>query len=107
VAISVDHAAPGWTGRVGFVTTLIGDASFDAARAAAFLCGPEVMMRHCADALIDRGVAPARIFVSMERNMKCALGTCGHCQFGPGFVCRDGPVFGYDRVAPMLKVREL
>jgi NAD(P)H-flavin reductase len=80
---------------------------FDATRAVAFLCGPEVMMRLTAEALEARGVAADRIWLSMERNMKCAVAQCGHCQFGPSFVCRDGPVLSYAQLRPFLRVREV
>jgi NAD(P)H-flavin reductase len=65
------------------------------------------MMRLSAEALIERGVAPERIFVSLERNMRCGLGHCGHCQLGPTLICRDGPVYAYATAAPWLEVREL
>ena len=71
------------------------------------ICGPEVMIRATALALEDAGLADSRIFVSMERNMKCAIGHCGHCQFGPLFICKDGPVHRYDRVRSLLSYREL
>jgi len=71
----------------------------------ALVCGPEVMMRFTVDALLDRGVEPERIFLSMERNMKCGIGLCGHCQYGPEFVCRDGPVLPYSRVRRLFGVR--
>ncbi len=71
------------------------------------LCGPEIMMRFTIDALAERGMTAERIWLSMERNMKCAVGLCGHCQFGPAFVCRDGPVFRFDRIASWFKVREI
>ncbi len=109
VTLTVDHAASGWTGRVGVVTTCL-DAALagaDPARTAAFVCGPEIMMRFAARALAEAGVPPARIWLSLERNMRCAVGRCGHCQFGADFVCRDGPVLPYDRLAPRLSVREL
>jgi NAD(P)H-flavin reductase len=107
VAVTVDRATRGWPGDVGVVTALVGRVPFDPARAVAFVCGPEVMMRFAADALRRRGVAEASIFVSMERNMKCAVGFCGHCQFGPSFVCRDGPVFPWSRVRGLVSIREL
>ena len=88
--------------HVGFAMSRI-----DEAEAAAFLCGPEIMMRFTAQALTDRGVDPERTFVSMERNMKCAIGFCGHCQLGPEFVCLDGPVFPWPRMRPLIDVREL
>jgi NAD(P)H-flavin reductase len=71
------------------------------------ICGPEVMMRFTAAELEKRGVAPENIFVSMERNMKCAIGQCGHCQYGPHFVCKDGPVFQYSRVQHLLTKWEI
>ena len=71
------------------------------------ICGPEVMMRFTALELLKRGLPPERIFASLERNMKCAIGFCGHCQYGPTFICKDGPVFRYDRVKPLLNIREL
>lgn len=107
VSITVDRATGAWPGHVGVVTTLIPRAPFDASNAVALICGPEVMMRFTADALRQRGVAAERIFVSLERNMKCAIGVCGHCQFGPSFVCKDGPVFPYDRVQRLLELREI
>lgn len=107
VEVTVDRAAPGWRGHVGVVTTLLPHAPFDARNAAAFVCGPEVMLRFGAMGLMQRGMPPERIAVSAERNMKCAVGLCGHCQLGPVLLCRDGPVFGFDRLAPLLDVREL
>ncbi|HEY7708157.1 MAG TPA: FAD/NAD(P)-binding protein [Gaiellaceae bacterium] len=107
VHLTVDRADEGWDGPVGVVTTLIDRADFDPARTTALVCGPELMMRFTAAGLVAAGVAPERVFVSMERNMKCALGQCGRCQFGPVFVCGDGPVFAYDRIADLLTVPEL
>lgn len=107
VEVTVDHADAGWVGHVGVVTTLIRRARFDAPEASAFLCGPEVMMRFTAQELAQSGVAPERTFASMERNMQCAVGHCGHCQLGPEFVCLDGPVFPWPRLQPLMSVREL
>lgn len=107
VHVTVDHAVGRWRGNVGVVTTLLPRAPFEPANTVAFVCGPEVMMRFAALELRRRGVPPERIFLSLERNMKCAVGFCGHCQYGPSFVCRDGPVFRYDRLGPYLNVREL
>jgi NAD(P)H-flavin reductase len=106
VAVTVDAAELGWEGRVGVVPSLIGPAGL-AADAVALVCGPEVMMRFSADALRDAGLDSGRIFLSMERNMRCAVGHCGHCQWGPAFVCRDGPVFSYAEAAPRLRVVDL
>ncbi len=107
VYITVDHAASAWRGSVGVVTKLIPRASFDPGNTVAFVCGPEVMMRFTVAELEKRGVAAERIYISMERNMKCAVGFCGHCQYGPHFVCKDGPVFQYSRVQSLFTKREI
>ncbi|MGA7923566.1 MAG: FAD/NAD(P)-binding protein [Thermoplasmata archaeon] len=104
---TVDTAGEGWKGDVGVVTTRLPDAHFAPDRTVAFLCGPEIMMKITARALIGRGVPSESIWLSLERNMKCAVGICGHCQFGPEFVCRDGPVFRYREIEPFLAVREI
>lgn len=93
VRVTVDSGGPGWFGSVGVVTELVTSAPFDPERSVAFVCGPEIMMRFTRQALEEQGVVPSRTFVSMERNMKCGIGLCGHCQLGPLFVCKDGPVF--------------
>lgn len=107
LAVIVDRATPSWTGQVGVLTDLLKAARFDPAGTIAMVCGPEVMMRVAGRALLERGVGAECIHISMERNMKCAIGTCGHCQFGPRFVCADGPVFTLAELGPMLGVREL
>jgi NAD(P)H-flavin reductase len=107
IEVTVDHAAGDWRGHVGVVTKLIPRAAFDPLHGIAFVCGPEVMMRFTAAALGDIGLEETSVYISMERNMKCAVGHCGHCQFSPFFVCKDGPVFRYDRVRPLLSVKEL
>jgi NAD(P)H-flavin reductase len=107
VMVTVDNALAGWRGTVGVVPSLIQRATFDASGAVALVVGPEIMMRFAISALAERGVTPDRIHLSMERNMRCAVGTCGHCQLGPFFVCKDGPVFRYDQLEPWLRIREL
>ncbi len=107
VHVTVDRAVARWRGNVGVVTTLIPRAPFDPLSAVAMVCGPEVMMRFTALDLLKRGVSREHIYLSMERNMKCGIGLCGHCQFGPTFVCKDGPVFRYDRIEPFFGKREL
>jgi NAD(P)H-flavin reductase len=107
VEVTVDHADADWHGRVGVVTNLIGRAEFDPHHAIALVCGPEVMMRFGVMALRKAGVADQDIYVSMERSMKCAVAFCGHCQLGTVFVCRDGPVFRYDRIRDLFAVKEL
>jgi NAD(P)H-flavin reductase len=104
VEVTVDAAAPGWRGDVGLVTGVLSRLAVDPSRAAAFLCGPEVMMGAVARRLLDAGVDAGHIHVSLERNMQCAVGHCGHCQLGPLFVCTDGPVLPWPAAAPLLEV---
>ncbi len=107
VALTVDHAAPGWAGPVGVVTDLLDDAVTRPERTVALVCGPEIMMRLVADRLRRLGVPGERIQVSLERNMRCGVAQCGHCQLGGVLLCRDGPVVRWDRIGPSLAVREL
>ncbi|GID32369.1 FAD/NAD(P)-binding protein [Paractinoplanes brasiliensis] len=107
VEVTVDRADSGWDGPVGLITKLVPGVDVDPARAAAFVCGPEPMMRFTARALIAQGLPAARIRVSLERTMRCGLGWCGHCQLGPLLICRDGPVVGFPVAEPLMSVREL
>jgi anaerobic sulfite reductase subunit B len=107
VEVTVDVASSGWSGHVGLVTSLLDEVDVDTGSASALVCGPEIMMRFTARALVDRGIDPRRIRVSLERNMQCGLGWCGHCQLGPFLLCRDGPVLPYaGAVAELLTQRE-
>ena len=107
VQVTVDHGDADWDGRVGLVTGLIYDAITDPARTTAFVCGPEIMTRKTGQALVDAGLSARDIRVSLERNMRCGVALCGHCQLGPLLVCRDGPVVSYAEAAPLLAKREL
>jgi NAD(P)H-flavin reductase len=107
VRITVDTADRKWRGSVGVVTKLIPRAPFDPHDTIAFICGPEIMMHFAAEELVKQGVRPGRSYISMERNMKCGIGLCGHCQFGSDFVCKDGPVFHYESVHRRLDIREV
>ncbi len=107
IDVTVDHAVQPWQGHVGVVTALIARARFDPGRTVALICGPEIMMRFAAEALGTAGVANGAIYLSMERSMSCGIGSCGHCQFGGLFICRDGPVIPYDLLREPLRVREL
>jgi NAD(P)H-flavin reductase len=107
VKVTVDAGSYAWRGRVGLVTELVRRAGFDPARTLALVCGPEVMMRYAAQSLLDRDVPRERVRLSMERNMKCGVGLCGHCQLRELFLCVDGPVLGYDRLAPLMARAEL
>ena len=107
VELTVDRATVGWAGHVGVVTQLLRRASVDPGRTTALVCGPEIMMRLTARELLGLGVPAARVRVSLERNMRCGVAECGHCQLGPLLLCRDGPVVSYPAAAPLLAVREL
>lgn len=107
VEVVVDRGEAGWRGRIGLVTQLIQRLAFAADERLALVCGPEVMMRHSATALLARGVPAPRIRLSMERNMKCGVGLCGHCQLRELFMCVDGPVLPFDRLEPLLARSEL
>jgi sulfhydrogenase subunit gamma (sulfur reductase) len=104
VLLAADKAGPGWSWHVGLITELFREVDFDPQRAMAMLCGPELMMRASAEQLTNRGLPEAALYLNMERNMQCAVGQCGHCQIGSRFVCRDGPVFAYPDIKPLLGV---
>ncbi|MGO4201908.1 FAD/NAD(P)-binding protein [Rhodococcus sp. TAF43] len=107
VLVTVDRPAPGWSGPIGFVTEVLGRLDLDPARTRAILCGPEAMMRFSVRVLLGQGVAPDAVEVSLERNMQCGIGVCGHCQLGELLLCRDGPVVDYASAAPLMHTREL
>lgn len=108
VQVTVDRATLHWTGNIGVVPLL-----FDRLRplvpgnSVVLTCGPEVMMRYALRSALQRGLKPEQLYLSLERNMQCAVGLCGHCQLGPAFICRDGPVFRYDRIASFLSIEAL
>ncbi|WP_448587243.1 FAD/NAD(P)-binding protein [Thermocrinis sp.] len=105
--IIVGKASEGWTGRVGLITELIQDVDFDPENTVAMMCGPEGMMVACSDTLSSLGIKKENIHLSLERHMKCAVGTCGHCQLGWTFVCKHGPILTYEILERLLKVKEL
>jgi NAD(P)H-flavin reductase len=107
VQTTVDRRQIGWSGNVGVVTTLFEHLALDPAWTVAMVCGPEVMMRFALRDLARLGLPREAMWVSMERNMKCGLGLCGQCQYGPFHVCKDGPVFRFDRIAHLFDVREV
>ncbi|QDT28553.1 FAD/NAD(P)-binding protein [Gimesia panareensis] len=108
VRVTVDRSAPGWQGNVGVVPQLLERLQkFDPANTVMMICGPDIMMRFTARGALQRGMTTEQIWVSTERNMQCAVGLCGHCQLGPEFICKDGPVFRYDLISPYLKVEGL
>ncbi len=108
VQLTVDRATDGWAGHVGVVTLLIDRLQLPRPEQTYLVaCGPEVMMKYAAASGIRLGIAEKRIWVSLERNMRCAAGLCGHCQLGPEFICKDGPVLRYDRIRKYLFVEQL
>lgn len=109
VFLAVDKADPEeyWRGDVGIVTGLLDKVSFKPLNTMAFICGPEIMMQSIIKELIIRGVPGEKIFISMERNMNCGMGVCGHCMFGPKFVCKDGPVFRFTDIEEFLGIKEI
>ncbi|HTX46460.1 MAG TPA: FAD/NAD(P)-binding protein [Solirubrobacteraceae bacterium] len=107
VLVTVDSAGPEWLGHVGVVTRLVKRAKLDSTSSVALACGPEVMMRFAVSALAEVGVPTDRIHASMERNMQCGIGHCGHCQLGPTLVCREGPVYRWSELDRWLAIREL
>jgi NAD(P)H-flavin reductase len=106
VVETVDRADEGWKGRVGVVPILFYALRPDPKRTVVFTCGPEIMMRFVIYESLARRIPRDRIFLSIERNMKCAIAVCGRCQYGPIFLCKDGPVLSFDRIEPFFSVEE-
>ncbi len=91
-----------WPWHIGPVTTLFDQLNFDPDNVTVMMCGPEGMMRVVCDHMLDNRVQASQLYLSMERNMQCAIGHCGHCQYGSNFICKDGPVFSYDRIRDLF-----
>jgi NAD(P)H-flavin reductase len=106
IEVTVDRADSTWQGQVGVVPMLFYHLRLDPSRTVVFSCGPEIMMRFVVFEALARKVAAERIFLSMERNMRCGQGSCGHCQIGPLFVCQDGPVFSYAELERFFSVED-
>jgi anaerobic sulfite reductase subunit B len=107
VHVTVDIASASWRGAVGLVTTLVEPLALRWPMTTAFVCGPDEMMHHLAAQLLALGVDPTRIQLTLERNMQCGNGLCGHCQLGPMIVCRDGPVVSYATIGHAHRIKEL
>ena len=104
VLLAADQSGPGWPWHTGMVTELLEQADLDMDSGLAMMCGPEGMMRAVIRALLERGMDEQQLWLSMERNMQCGFGQCGHCQLGGKFVCKDGPVFCYPEIKDLLGV---
>jgi sulfhydrogenase subunit gamma (sulfur reductase) len=96
--VTVDKGEKGWTGREGFVPTVVGEVKPSSAGAVAIVCGPPVMLRFTIKPLLELGFTPETIITSLERRMSCGIGKCGRCNIGGKYVCRDGPVFTYKQI---------
>ncbi|MEO8512442.1 MAG: FAD/NAD(P)-binding protein [Ignavibacteria bacterium] len=107
IEVTVDRSDSSWRGYVGVVTTLMDYVELNPENTRALVCGPEIMMKFAVDELIKNGMIEKDIYLTLERNMKCALGFCGHCQYGPSFVCKDGPVFSFSKVTDIFEIKEL
>lgn len=105
VLLTADVGDALWPWHVGPVTTLFDDLEFDPDNVTVMMCGPEGMMRAACTHLLDKNISSSQLFLSMERNMQCALGHCGHCQYGGKFICKNGPVFSYDEIADLFGVK--
>jgi NAD(P)H-flavin reductase len=106
IVVTVDRADETWQGRVGVVPMMFYNLRPDPRRTVVFTCGPEIMMRFVVYEALARRIPKERIYLSLERNMKCAIGFCGHCQYGPMFLCKEGPVLSYNRIEPFFSVEE-
>jgi NAD(P)H-flavin reductase len=107
VEVTVDIGDEGWKGHIGVVPVLFYRLRLQPQQTKVMTCGPEIMMRFVVFEALARKVAPEDVFVSMERNMSCAMGFCGHCQLGPHFVCKDGPVFDFRQVEPFFNLEDM
>lgn len=104
VEVSVDIGDDTWKGNVGLVTTVLRKEDVDIGNAVAIVCGPPIMMKFVTFKLTDLGFKDSQIYLSMEKNMSCGLGKCGHCRIGPYYACKDGPVFTYDRIKDLPNI---
>lgn len=107
VLVTVDNATPGWVGPVGVVTRLLQRIRVNAEQTTVLVCGPRMLNRVAAWNFLQLHVPPDNVYVSLERNMNCGFGRCGHCQYGPKLVCRDGPVFRFDHIADIFAHEEV
>jgi NAD(P)H-flavin reductase len=98
VQLTVDEGDVSWKGPVGVVTTLLDDLDIEYPNGVAIVCGPPIMMKFTTEKLTELGFQDRNIYLSMERNMSCAIGKCGHCRIGIYYACHDGPVFCYDKI---------
>ncbi len=104
VGVTVDVGDELWKGNVGLVTTVLKDSGVDINNAVGIVCGPPIMMKFVTFKLLDMGFKESQIYLSMEKNMSCGIGKCGHCRVGPYYACKDGPVFTYDKLKDLPNI---
>ena len=107
VEVTVDRGDQSWKGNIGFAANLLSYVQLDNKNTVTMVCGPEMMMKYSIEELVEKGIHEKNIFLSLERNMKCAVGFCGHCQYGPKFICKDGPVFNYPEIKYLFERKEI
>ena len=104
IGVTVDIGDESWKGNVGLVTTVLKDSGVDINNAVSIVCGPPIMMKFVTFKLLDMGFKESQIYLSMEKNMSCGIGKCGHCRVGPYYACKDGPVFTYDKLKDLPNI---
>ncbi|MFA6078554.1 MAG: FAD/NAD(P)-binding protein [Candidatus Omnitrophota bacterium] len=104
VNITTDTGDESWKGHVGLVTTILDNKGIDMANAVSIVCGPPIMMKFATFKLLELGFKDSQIYLSMEKNMSCGIGKCGHCRIGPYYACKDGPVFTYDKIKDLPNI---
>ena len=104
IVLTVDEGDGSWSGHVGLVTTILDNLAMDISTGMAIVCGPPVMMKFGTMKLLELGFSTDRIYLSMEKNMSCGFGKCGHCRIGPYYTCKDGPVFRYDKISGLSNI---
>ena len=107
VEVTVDRGDQSWKGNIGFAANLLSYVQLDNKNTVTMVCGPEMMMKYSIEELVEKGIPEENIYLSLERNMKCAVGFCGHCQYGPKFICKDGPVFNYPEIKYLFERKEI
>lgn len=107
VHVTVDRGDQSWKGNIGFAAQLLSYIDVDKNNTVSMVCGPEIMMKYTIEDLLENGIPEENVYLSLERNMKCAIGLCGHCQFGPKFICKDGPVFSYPEISYLFERKEI
>jgi len=107
ISKTVDITNDGWKDHIGVVTSLISKQKIEGSSTLCYICGPEVMMKFAVHELLRKDIPQDSIYLSLERRMQCSTGTCGQCQLGPFFLCREGPIFPYNVLDKFLSIKEV